>query len=123
MLRHLLPLLLLLTCGSCYMGQATQDQVLDSTAIEQLQPGQHAAGDVVRLLGAPNEVVELGDGSAWLYQSINAKSMGMWLILFGAFGTDNQSDRCWVFFNSAGILTHYGASFNAEDAEYHLSGS
>lgn len=120
--RLLLPLLLL-TFGSCYMGQATQDQELDPSAIEQLEPGQHTAADVVRLLGAPNEVVELGSGSAWLYQSTNAKSMGLWLLVFGTFGTDHQSDRCWVFFDQNAKLTHFGATFNADDAEYHVSGS
>jgi len=122
MYRFLLPLLLL-ACTSCYMGQATEDQYLDPAAVEQLQPGQHSAGDVVRLLGAPNQVVELGNGSAWLYKASNAKSMGLWLLVFGTYGSDTQSDRCWVFFNETGTLTHLGATFNADTAEYHVSGT
>jgi outer membrane protein assembly factor BamE (lipoprotein component of BamABCDE complex) len=120
--RFLLPLLLLPFC-SCYMGQATQDQQLDPQAVEQLVPGQHTAADVVRLLGAPNQVVELGDGSAWLYQATNVKSMGLWLLVFGSFGSDQQSDRCWVFFDKDSTLTHLGANFYADNTEYHISGS
>ncbi|MDP7062327.1 MAG: outer membrane protein assembly factor BamE [Planctomycetota bacterium] len=121
MLRFLLPLLLLL-CNSCYLGEIAQDQPLDPEAISQLQPGTNTASDVVRLLGAPNQVVELGDGSAWLYQATNAKSMGLWLLVVGSYGNDAQADRCWVFFDSNGILTHYGATLNANTSEYSISG-
>lgn len=121
MLRFLLPLLLLL-CGSCYMGEVTQDQPLDPAAISQLQPGTNTASDVVRLLGAPNQVVELGSGSAWLYQATNAKSMGLWLLVFGTYGNDAQADRCWVFFDQNNALTHYGATLNADKSEYSVSG-
>ena len=105
------------------MGQVTQDQNLDPEKIAQLEPHSNTAGDVVRLLGAPNQVVELGSGSAWLYESTNAKSMGLWLLVFGTFGNDSQTDRCWVFFDQNDVLTHFGASLNADEAEYHLSGS
>lgn len=105
------------------MGQVTQDQPLDPAVISQLAPGTNTAGDVVRLLGAPNQVVELGSGSAWLYQATNAKSMGLWLIVFGTFGKDAQADRCWVFFDKDDVLTHYGATLNADKSEYHISGS
>jgi outer membrane protein assembly factor BamE (lipoprotein component of BamABCDE complex) len=118
----LLPILLLAT-PSCYLGQATVDAPLDGQAIAQLEVGQSTANDVTRLLGAPNQVVELGTGSAWLYQAQNGKQMGIWLLIFGAFGQDTRSDRCWVFFNEAGILTHVGTTLEADQAEYHLAGS
>ncbi|MHC4822516.1 MAG: outer membrane protein assembly factor BamE domain-containing protein [Planctomycetota bacterium] len=123
MIRFLAFLVLLTTLGSCYMGQATLDQDLDPQAIAQLQAGTSSASDVVRLLGAPNQVVELGDKSAWLYQSQNTKQMGLWLLVFGAYGEDSQTDRCWVFFDASGTLTHFGASLHADQAEYNLIGS
>ena len=125
-MRRILPLLLgpcLLATPACYMGQATVDEPLDATAIAQLQPGQSTADDVTRLLGAPNQVVEIGNGSAWLYQAQRGKQMGMWLLIFGAFGQDTRSDRCWVFFDEGGHLTHVGATLSADEAEYHLLGS
>lgn len=104
------------------MGQATLDQPLDPEAIAQLQAGRSSDSDVVRLLGAPNAVVELGDKSAWLYESSNTKQMGLWLLVFGTYGQDTQSDRCWVFFDTQGIVTHFGSSLHFDDAEYSLSG-
>jgi len=120
---RLLPLLLATLTLSCYMGQATVDEPLDAAAIAQLQPRTSTAEDVTRLLGAPNQVVELGTGSAWLYQAQTGKQMGVWLLIFGAFGQDTRSDRCWVFFDQTGTLTHVGATLSADQAEYHLSGS
>lgn len=105
------------------MGQAKLDQPLDPAAIAQLQPGVSNAGDVVELLGAPNKVVELGNKSAWLYEFQHTKQMGLWLLIFGSYGVDTQADRCWVFFDAQGTLTHFGATLNADKAEYHLSGS
>lgn len=121
--RFLVFGILLLTLGACYMGQATTDRNIDPGAVAQLQPGTSNASDVVALLGAPNQVVELGDKSAWLYESRNTKHMGLWLVVFGAYGADTQADRCWVFFDADGTLTHVGASLHADQAEYHLSGA
>jgi len=105
------------------MGQAKVDENLDPQAISQLQAGKSTSADVLRLLGAPSEVIELGNKSAWLYQSQNTKQMGLWLLVYGSYGEDTQFDRCWVFFNENGMLTHYGDNLNADSAEYHLSGS
>ena len=81
------------------------------------------ADDVTRLLGAPNQVVELGTGSAWLYQAQQGKQMGLWLVAFGAFGQDTRSDRCWVFLDEAGRLTHIGSTLAYDQAEYRILGN
>ncbi|MGB0685289.1 MAG: hypothetical protein ACPGQD_03745 [Planctomycetota bacterium] len=108
---------------SCYLGQATVDEPLDATAIARLEPGTSTADDVTRLLGAPNQVVELGTGSAWLYQAQQGKQMGLWLVAFGAFGQDTRSDRCWVFLDEAGRLTHIGSTLAYDQAEYRILGN
>lgn len=105
------------------MGQATVDEDLDPQAIAQLEAGKSTSTDVLQLMGAPSQVIELGNKSAWLYESQNTKQMGLWLIVFGSFGQDTQFDRCWVFFDDHGTLTHLGDNLNATSAEYHLSGS
>jgi len=122
-MAKLLAPLLLLGLGSCFMGQVTVDEDLDPQAIAQLQAGKSTAADVLQLLGAPSEVVELGNKSAWLYQSQNTKQMGLYMLVFGAYGEDTQFDRAWVFFDEDGTLTHFGENRNAASSEYHLSGS
>jgi outer membrane protein assembly factor BamE (lipoprotein component of BamABCDE complex) len=118
-MRHLLPLLLLLLTPSCFMGEMAINEPLDADRIAQLQPGT-TAQQVADLLGAPEQVVELGSGSAWLYQHTSEKNNGVWFLVLGLYGTDRQFDRAWVFFDGAGLVTHYGATLQADQSEYDL---
>ncbi len=110
-----------LLCGSCYMGEMTIGQPIEASAVSQLQPNHSSAQDVADLLGAPTQVVELGNKSAWLYEAQKARQAGILIFVFGTFGQDNQYDRCWVFFDENGLLTHVALSLKANATEYHLS--
>ena len=114
-------LLLILLCGSCVMGEMTTGQPLEASAISQLQPNHSSAQDVADLLGAPNQVVELGNKSAWLYEAQKERIAGLFILVFGTSGRDTQFDRCWVFFDENGLLTHIASSLESSDAEYNLS--
>jgi len=103
------------------MAEMTIGQPLESSAISQLQPNHSSAQDVADLLGAPNEVVELGNKSAWLYEAQKERLAGIFLLVFGTSGQDTQFDRCWVFFDENGLLTHIASSLEANNAEYKLS--
>ena len=105
------------------MSEMTIGQPLESSAISQLQPNHSSAQDVADLLGAPNEVVELGNKSAWLYQAQKERIAGVFLIVFGTSGQDRQFDRCWVFFDENGLLTHIASSLESSTAKYNLSSS
>ena len=114
-------LLLALLCGSCVMSEMTIGQPLESSAISQLQPNHSSAQDVADLMGAPNQVVELGNKSAWLYEAQKERLAGIFLLVFGTSGQDTQFDRCWVFFDENGLLTHIAWSLKSNTAEYKLS--
>jgi len=114
-------LLLALLCGSCVMSEMTIGHPLESSAISQLQPNHSSAQDVADRLGAPNQVVELGNKSAWLYEMQKERRAGLFLLVFGTFGQEKQFDRCWVFFDENGLLTHIASSLEASTAEYNLS--
>ena len=114
-------LLLSLLCGSCVMSEMTIGQPLELSAISQLQPNHSSAQDVADLMGAPNQVVELGNKSAWLYEAQKERLAGIFLLVFGTFGQEKQFDRCWVFFDENGLLTHIASSLEASTAEYNLS--
>ena len=114
-------LLLALLCGSCVMAEMTIGQPLESSAISQLQPNHSSAQDVADLLGAPNQVVELGNKSAWLYEAQKERIAGIFLLVFGTSGQDTQFDRCWVFFDENSLLTHIASSLESGTAEYNLS--
>ena len=114
----LLPLTLF--CGSCVVGEMTVGQPLEASAISLLQPNHSSAQDVADLLGAPNQVVELGNKSAWLYEAQKERRAGVFLLIFSTFGQDKQFDRCWVFFDENGLLTHIASSLESNTAEYNL---
>ena len=114
-------LLLALLCGSCVMGEMTIGQPLEASAISQLLPNHSSAQEVADLLGAPNQVVELGNKSAWLYEAQKERRAGLLILVFGTFGQDKQFDRCWVFFDANGLLTHIASSLESSTAEYNLS--
>jgi hypothetical protein len=103
------------------MSEMTIGQPLEPSAISQLQPNHSSAHDVADLLGAPNQVVELGNKSAWLYEMQKERRAGLFLLVFGTFGQEKQFDRCWVFFDENGLLTHIASSLEASTAEYNLS--
>ena len=104
----------------CYLGESSVQQSFSEEALSNLVPGKSSAQDVANLLGAPTQVVELGENSALLYEHAVSKNAGVWLLIILLSGSDTQSDRIWVFFNAAGILTHAAASFEADQAHYSM---
>ncbi len=116
----LLLLLGLATLPACAMSRSTTNQALDPERIASLQPGTTTALEVAERLGAPAQVVELGQRSAWLYEHVQDKQEGLFLLVLGLHGRDIQADRCWVFFDENDVLTHYGSTLQAADAEYDI---
>jgi outer membrane protein assembly factor BamE (lipoprotein component of BamABCDE complex) len=106
----------------CFMNESSIDLPLNAEAIAKLQIGVSTAQQVAETLGAPRRVVELGEGYAWLYEHTSQKSAGLFLLLIGLYGNDEQTDRCWVFFDSTGVLRQMGSTLMAEESEYILPG-
>ena len=104
----------------CLIGRNTVNEPLEQAAIEQLRPGESTAGQVVELLGAPTEVVQLGRRSAYRFDATTTKQAGVLLLIVGVFNTDTRQDRLWAFFDEQDVLTHFGATLSADDPEYAL---
>ena len=81
-------------------------------------PGQSTARDVVALLGAPSEVVQLGQRTAYRYDHTHEKQSALFLLVIAVRGVDAQQDRVWVFFDENLLLTHVGATYDAELSSY-----
>lgn len=114
-----LPLLAaLLAAPACYLGETTVHHPFAPEQMAGLEPGRTTAQEVADRLGAPARVVELGAGSAWLYEHVVTKDAALWLLLVALRGNETQTDRIWVFFGADGVLTHAAGSFEAERAEY-----
>ncbi len=111
---------ILLLLPACVFSQANRHQPLDRDLIEALEPGQSTAQDVVRALGAPTEVVQLGRRSAYRYDASVSKNVGLFLILVALHGGDTQEDRAWFFFDEDELLTHRAATLAAKHADFQL---
>ena len=96
----------------------SENEPLDPEKIERLEPGKTTSREVVELLGAPVDVVQLGRRSAYLYKHVREKSTGIVLFVFNMLNQDQREDRLWAFFDEEGLLTHLGSTLEAEDTRY-----
>ena len=102
----------------CFISRDSLNRPLRDEVAAELVPGQTTAKDVTDKLGAPNEVVQLGQRTAYRYDFTNTKRAGFTVILVTFLNEDTRSDRIWLFFDAKDVLTHTGATFQGEDTEY-----
>lgn len=114
-----IPLLtLLLLAPACAITRRTDNEPLEAIALQSLRPGVTTASEVVGLLGAPVDVVQLGKRSAYRYEFTTTKRAGVFLIVLGLLNEDTRADRAWVFFDENQVLTHSGVTLSGHDPEY-----
>jgi hypothetical protein len=104
--------------GGCVMMRDTLNEPIAADKLAGLAPGQTTASEAAALLGAPNEVVQLARRSAWRYDYLVRKRAGLVLIVVNLVGVDTHMDRAWLFFDENDVLTHVGATLEADRAEY-----
>lgn len=104
--------------GGCFVSRAHRNEPVSPQALAGLEPGRSTAADVVALLGAPAEVVELDRRSAYRYEYTHSKRAGFSIIVFTMINEDTHSDRAWVFFDEDGVLTHVGTTLAADRARW-----
>ena len=108
----------LLLVSGCFTGRDTTNEPLDAEMIASLEPGETRAADVVELLGAPTEVVQLARRSAYRYDYTNRKRWGLFLIVANFLNEDTRSDRLWVFFDENQVLSHFGVTLQGDASVY-----
>jgi len=118
--RLLWPLVFALLLPSCWMARTQTNIPLTPAQLENIQPGTTTAVEVVAKLGAPSEVVQLGKRSAYRYQHVMQKGLAIWLGVVFLQNNDQQSDRIWIWFDEADVVSHVGASFESDRAHYAL---
>lgn len=111
-------LVLAASLSGCFIARDSHNRPLREKVVAELVPGQTTAKDVTDRLGAPNEVVQLGQRTAYRYDFTNTKRAGFTVIVVTFLNEDTRSDRIWLFFDAKDVLTHAGATFEGEDTEY-----
>jgi len=103
---------------ACFVSRSMVNEPLRRAQIESLVPGESTAKDVVALLGAPNEVIQLGSRTAYRYDFTLMKRAGFTIIIFTALNEDTRSERVWLFFDKDDLLTHLGLTMQAKGTRY-----
>ncbi len=117
---RLLPVLLAALAPGCFISRTALNDPIPEASIEGLVPGVSTAEEVVAALGAPIQVVELGERSAYHYLYRRQKRAGLTFIVLTFINEDNRPDRVWVFFDENDVLTHVASTFSADDTRYAL---
>lgn len=120
-MRKLLLLLLTLAfpcLSGCVQARMLENEPLDDAKIRQLAPGKTTAKEVVELLGAPTEVVQLHKRSAYRYEHTTTKYAALVLLLINFGHSDARSDRLWVFFDENERLTAVGSTLSSHRTQY-----
>ncbi len=118
MRQFLLLAALSIALPGCLLSKQTQNEPLHAERIAHLVPGTTTAKEVVELLGAPTEVVQLGKRTTYRYDYTATKNTGLWLIAVYLSNSDTRADRAWVFFDEHEVLTHVASSLHADEASY-----
>ena len=105
---------------SCALVRGTENEPLDPEIVRSFEPGKTTARTVTEKLGAPSQIVELGDRSAYRYDHFVTKGAGLLLLPVILAGSDSRSDRVWLFFDSNDVLSHVGATYSSHRAQYAL---
>jgi hypothetical protein len=117
-MKTIATLALLLLAPSCFISRDTNNEPLSRQRMETFEPGKSTAADVANVLGAPNEVVQLGKRMAWRYDFTNAKTAGFSIIILTFINSDARADRAWFFFDENSVLQYAGRTLQAEGSEY-----
>jgi hypothetical protein len=119
-MRSSILTLLLCLSSACAMARATENKPLDAVALSSLRPGVTTAGEAVQLLGAPDDIVQLGKRSAYRYRFTSSKTAVLYPIpfLLTFYNVDTRSDRAWLFFDENQVLSHFGETLEAAENEY-----
>jgi hypothetical protein len=111
-------LLIALLMPSCFLSRRINNEPLQSARLDQLKTGVSTATDVANVLGAPTEVVQLGNRMAWRYDFSNAKVEGFSIIILTFVNEDTRADRAWLFFDTNNVLQYASRTLEADHAEY-----
>ena len=117
-MRSLLIVPFLLLAPACVMARTSENKPLDEGAFHSLRPGSTTAREAVELLGAPDDIVQLGKRSAYRYRYTSTKTAGLILVVANFYDDDSRSDRAWLFFDENQVLTHLGVTLDGHETEY-----
>ncbi len=117
MTRASLTLLLALASG-CFTGRVKDESPWDLALADSLEVGKSTRADVLRILGAPTEIVRLRPGEAYIYEHKVSKRSAFFAVILATHRDDTQRDAVVVVTDEKGVVSAVGRRANAEKASF-----
>ena len=90
----------LATLGGCAFSRGDLGAPLNEASLSAIKKGQSTEDEVVRLLGAPDKIIELGKREAFHYYHYGLKHATV--LVFSRVNI--AADELYVFFNQQGVV-------------------
>jgi outer membrane protein assembly factor BamE (lipoprotein component of BamABCDE complex) len=123
-MRIALALIACLAGAGCVLSQSTDGTPLDDAQVEALEIGRSTRADVVRLFGAPDDIIysNLAHDAlverAFRYERTRRKTTFFSVILFSTSRSDRNGDHLVVFFDDEGIVQDVAARLDMDRPRY-----
>lgn len=117
---------LFLALPGCFFSRSLIEAPINATKIGEIVEGVSTKEDVVRILGAPTDILfnnrehDPLNVFAYEYTYNVSKTTGLTLILVTFLNSDMKRDHVLVFFDEKGIVCSIGTRFDARKAKYRL---
>jgi outer membrane protein assembly factor BamE (lipoprotein component of BamABCDE complex) len=116
MLARFAMLALLGGLGGCTIVNVSVGSEIDENAMKQILPGESQEADVLRVFGAPNQVVRQDAGDMFVYEVVKRQTKTLAIEeplitnfnIFTYTTTEEREDRLIVLFDSEGIVESFG---------------
>ena len=108
----------------CFLSRAKVESPIAAESVDKVIVGRSTKADVVRLLGAPTDIIFSNREHdplrvfAYEYAYTVTKTAGLTLIVVTLINTDTKRDHLLVFFDDHGVVSAIGRSLKAEEASY-----
>lgn len=116
--------LLLLATQGCVLSQSTKGTSISDQQVAAIVPGTSTRADVVRILGAPDDL-EYSNREhdplferMYVYDRTKRKTTYFSLILFSAARSDENRDRVVIFFDDEGVVEDVGYRLDMDRPRY-----
>ena len=122
----LLAAMALVFLSGCFLSRAKVETPIDAEKVATIQIGQSTKEDVVRILGAPTDIIFSNRKLdplrvfAYEYTYTVSKNTGLTLIVVTFINSDTKRDHLLVFFDERGVVSAIGQSLDADKASYKL---
>jgi hypothetical protein len=123
-LLFLVPVVLL--APGCFFSRSKSQTPVVAADVDRIVAGRSTQEDVVRLLGAPTDILFSNREHdplrvfAYEYAYTVTKNTGFTLILVTFLNSDTKRDHVLVFFDEKGVVSGMGRSLDADRASYKL---